>query len=198
MECTGGGAREGKMRTALLASVLVALALASLTAVPGQAQRGYWGRNDTAKHWRLSGSFDYFTGDTAQSVLGNGFNVEGERSLGGVEGGDLSAIVGYRRLQKDTGGFSNHLNYYSAGIKWRAGPGAWPSRDGFYYGAGLGLAVLDSEMGGNSDTSVGVEWRGLAGLNFARSWFGEVDYVSPSDAQGVNIKNVTFSLGVRF
>ncbi len=180
------------MKTFLLASAIVAVVAAC---VPAGAQ-GFYG--ESAKAWRLSGSFDYLTGDTARDLLGNGFNVELERSLGDLENGNLSGLLGYRRSQRDTGGFSNDLNHFSVGVKWRTGPGASPATDGYFYGAGVGLAILDSNIRGSSDTNSGLEWRALAGLNFARSWFGEVDYVSPIDAQGININSLSVNLGYRF
>lgn len=182
------------MRRALLASAIsLLLVVGSLALTSAQ---GFWGAD--AKDWRIIGFYDWYTSDSGGDALGDGFAVEVERALTQTDVGSAAGFIGYRRHEKDVGGFGNELNHYSIGLKLRNGPGASPSMDGFYYGGGLGLAILDSTIGGSSDTEVAFEWRALAGINFARSWFGEINYVDPGDAQGASINSLSFGLGYRF
>ena len=70
-------------------------------------------------------------------------------------------------------------------MNWRFGAGASPSRDGFYAGFGTALAFGSPAVetgtqtfGGLSGGTKGsaLEWRVMAGMNFAAVAFGEAGY----------------------
>jgi hypothetical protein len=72
-------------------------------------------------------------------------------------------------------------------------------RDGYYVGAGVGVAFLD--ISGDDDVDENTthfEWRVLGGVNFAESWYGEVAYNSPGSISGFGIENVALTLGYRW
>lgn len=159
---------------------------------------------DAAKYWRFGASFDYLTSSEARDALSNGFNLQLERSFYQVESSDLSIVAGYRYFSGGNSTFDNRLNYYTLGFKWRFGPGANPTNDGFYGGIGVGAAFLDANIRINqAQLEAGknvthFEWTGLVGVNFAKSWYTEFGYSSPGDVRDVNLGNVSATLGYRF
>lgn len=155
--------------------------------------------------WRVAGSYEILNDSDADDLLGDGWNIEIERSFANLLNGDLAATFVFRRFDKDITildeiplSFSNDLNNYDLGIKWRGGNGAMPYTDGFYYGWGLGISFLDSDILGSSASTTKLSWRLLAGVDFARSWYGEVSYNDPGSVQGVDLDNWGFAVGYRF
>lgn len=181
------------MQKLLFASAIVVLLVTHGAVAPALAING------ETPVWRLGASYDYLTSGGARDALGNGFNIQLERSFGPVlMDGDVSAEFAYRRFSGSSGGFDNDLNYFSLGPKLRIGPGASPATDGYYAGAAIGLAILNANIGGQSTTDVNFQWALLGGINFASRWYGEVTYASPDDVLGVNANNLAFLLGYRF
>jgi len=130
--------------------------------------------------------------------MGDGWGIEVERSFGELWGGNITGLFAYRRFSNTDEGFDNSMNYFTFGTKLRWGKGANPTNDGLYYGAGLGISIIDEELYNNSDTGVGFEGMVLGGYNFAKSWYGEVSYRTPVDVNGIGTNNLTFDLGYRF
>lgn len=107
---------------------------------------------------------------------------------------EASVYLDYVRLsyvQKDTSSplmtITNDvtMDVVSFGLNWRYGPGAKPSSEGFYTGAGVGMVFgsprltrTDPNFGSLIDegTQGEFEWRLMAGLNFAKVTFGELTY----------------------
>lgn len=155
--------------------------------------------------WRFGVSYEILNDSDADDLLGDGWNVELERSLTSVLDGDLAAAFVFRRFDKDVtiGGevpltFGNDLNNYDLGLKWRGGKGILTGTDGFYYGWGLGVSFIDSDILGSSASTTKLSWRLLAGVDFAKSWYGEVSYNDPGSVQGVDLDNWGFTVGYRF
>lgn len=188
------------MRKMLLILVVTAVSASLALGTPaGAASPNCISNSDNpTKVWRASFAFCYLVNDRTRGLLGNGYGIEAERDLSKLWSGNLAGTLGYRRFSRDTQGFSNSLNYYTFGGKWRAGRGALANDDGFYYGAGVGIAIFTENVNGISDSSAGVEGLALAGYNFAKSWYGEFSYRSPQDAKNVDTNNITLEVGYRF
>lgn len=166
--------------------------------VGGSAVASGWCPPDHVRYWRLSGSYDVLTNLRASDLLRNGWNIELERSIGGISGGDLSANIAYRSFNGSDPGFDNFISTYSFGFKWRMGPGAMPNDDGYYYGLGVGVVMLNSSLFNIDQLDPNFEGRVLAGVDFARMWMLEASYNFAGSTQDIQMSNVAFSFGYRF
>ena len=150
-----------------------------------------------AKPWRVGASWVKMTDNDADDHLGSGWGVNAEYSLGNLLPNksfatDLSGVISYSRFDDDA-----DLNYTTLGAKLRVGPGASPACDGVYGGVGLGMAFLD--LGAGDDFhETNFQWSLLAGMNFSKSWYGEIAYSDPGDIQDVDFTNYSVTVGYRF
>ena len=151
------------------------------------------------KTWRAGVAFTRFADSDTRDVLGDDWAVGIERSLGDTFAmanlqGDVSIAAFYKPFEKD----DVSLRDIFVGLRWRFGPGAKPDVDGIYAGALLGAAFLHADNGIETENATHVEWGALVGMNFAKSWYGELGYNDPGDILGFRTANFSATLGYRF
>jgi len=126
-------------------------------------------------------------GATIEYSLGDTFRGENSPS-------DACVSLSYMRIdyvQFDTRDATKTIRYdvksdiVTFGVNWRFGAGADPARDGYYVGAGVGVAfgspAIDTGQLGFGGLKSGrngqaMEWRLMAGMNLASATFGELTY----------------------
>lgn len=158
------------------------------------------------KAWRFGASYNVLTDGDTNDILDNGWGVNLERTIWCKDNNEITGMVGFKRFTGDVVLFDEDefyeedidLNYWSLGAVWRYGPGACACNDGYYVGAGLGVAFLDVSNYDIDENTTHFEWRVLGGVNFSQSWYGEIAYNSPGSIAGFGIENVGFTLGYRW
>ena len=161
------------------------------------------------KYWRLGGSYIHIADSKTNDLLGQGWGVVGEYSFTDaldpeeqIGSGDVSIAVSYRRFDNTTLEARNTVDYTSFALKWRGGPGAFPSRDGLYAGVGAAAALLTIQPNPiNSGPHYGVtkfEWSALGGANFAKCLYVECGYNSIPRIGDLTFQQFTVTFGARF
>ena len=126
------------MKKLLSAAVLLSLVLAASASTA-----------DRTRSWRLGASYARFADSETRERLGDAWGLTGEYSFSDALeehldaiAGDVSVCITYRRNDYDYLGVEFTSNYASFGLKWRGGPGASPSCDGFYGGVNLAAVLV--------------------------------------------------------
>jgi len=161
------------------------------------------------KYWRLGGSYIHVVNSQTSDLLGQGWGVAGEYSFTHaldpeeqIGGGDVSFAVSYRRFDNTTPQARNTVDYTSFALKWRGGPGAFPSRDGLYAGVGVAAALLTIRPNpidfGPHYGLTKFEWSALGGANFAHCLYVELSYNSIPHIGDLTLQQFTVTFGGRF
>ena len=161
------------------------------------------------KYWRLGGSYIHIVNSKTRDLLEDGWGVVGEYSFTHaldpeeqIDGGDVSIAVSYRRFDNATPAAHNTVNYTSFALKWRGGPGAFPSRDGLYAGVGVAAALLNIQPNpidfGPHYGVTKFEWSALGGVNFAQCLYVELGYNSIPQIGDLTFQQFTVTVGGRF
>jgi hypothetical protein len=156
--------------------------------------------------WRVGASWVRFNDSTLSDVLGDGWGLAAEYSMGGnmnmcAPKRDVSVFASYRKFSNDYQHESVQFEFWTAGLKLRFGQGARVQNRGLYFGGGIGLAYVmgDQQFGGAYDGDwLKLEWSGLAGVNLGESWYAEFAYVNAGDISVSSTGTWQLTAGMRF
>ena len=164
---------------------------------------------DRMRSWRLGASYAGYGNCETRERLGDAWGLTGEYSFANAldEGmdalpGDVSVCITYRRYNSDYLGVEFTSNYSSFGLKWRAGPGARPSCEGYYGGINLAAAIVQiwpsMDILSDSQSVVKFEYSVFGGANFADRYYAEVGYTRIPDISNYGFGSLLFTMGIRF
>ncbi len=164
---------------------------------------------DRSRSWRLGASYARYAQCETRERLGDAWGLTGEYSFTealdeGLDAfsGDVSVCITYRRYENSYLGVEFTSNYSSFGLKWRGGPGASPSCDGFYGGVNLAAVMVQIEPSldilSDSESAVKFEYSFFGGANFAEKYYAEIGYSKIPDISGYGFGSLLFTMGIRF